>query len=127
MLSSLTVGSDGFHSSSSDPALQQKYGHVKETVNVAPPPIAPAGSASYSLFSTSVSTQQQQSVHSRYVGFDPHSAGSYALPPPPVYPPATAPVAHTGVVQGGAVNVNVFNPATDLDVVSLSADSSALL
>jgi hypothetical protein len=39
--SSRFIQADGFHSSASDPALQQKYGHVKLAVTTAPPPTAP--------------------------------------------------------------------------------------
>ena len=30
---------DGFHTSASDPALQKKYGHTKNIIDTAPPPI----------------------------------------------------------------------------------------
>ena len=30
---------DGFHTSASDPALQKKYGHTKNKIDIAPPPI----------------------------------------------------------------------------------------
>lgn len=30
---------DGFHTSASDPVLQRKYGHIKQTINIAPPPL----------------------------------------------------------------------------------------
>ena len=37
---------DGFHSSSSDPLLQAKYGHTKAKYNIAPPPTTPVGEKS---------------------------------------------------------------------------------
>ena len=33
------IFSDGFHTSASDPALQKKYGHTKNKIDIAPPPI----------------------------------------------------------------------------------------
>lgn len=57
---------DGFHSSASDPVLQQKYGHIIERPAVAPPPTGPPMS-----FTGYNNTQTQTgNVYNRYVAYD---------------------------------------------------------
>eukprot|EP00981_Chlorochromonas_danica_P007720 scaffold1869_cov163-Ochromonas_danica.AAC.32 len=73
---------DGFHSSASDPLLQQKYGHVMERPNLAPPPTSfsfPPPSA--------VSPPAVTTAYQRYVPYDPHTQ-SAAPVPNAIYPPA---------------------------------------
>lgn len=99
---------DGFHSSASDPVLQRKYGHIKETVNIAPPPTgalmhapAPAPTstststppAAYSAYGSPQPIGPPPSVFSRYVAYDAHtnSASTAASPPPPPPAPVHAP------------------------------------
>lgn len=93
--------SDGFHSSASDRALQEKYGHVYETKAIAPPPIfnastaAPAtGYTNYSMYSGSTVTQGMGASHlnNRYVAYDVQT-NSAIYPPPssvPTVPPPNA-------------------------------------
>lgn len=98
--------SDGFHSSASDPELQRKYGHTKETLNIAPPPTdfsyatsapnsngiaVPAGSQSYYApppASGGISGPPPSSVYNRYVPYDPHTNSAAPLPPS-VFNPGT--------------------------------------
>lgn len=70
---------DGFHSSASDPILQQKYGHIIEKPAIAPPPVVPV-SVNYSNNSTSTT------VFNRYIPYDPNT-------PTPLYPPPNSNVA----------------------------------
>ena len=92
---------DGFHSSASDPVLQQRYGHIKEAINIAPPPIFSAPSAqqaSSTIDSKPINSgggQVQFSafsgqmfpggstppVYNRYPVYDAHTNSVYAPPP----------------------------------------------
>ncbi len=81
---------DGFHSSASDPVLQQKYGHVIEKPMIAPPPTAQSFPTH-----TQPATVSAPTVFNRYVPYDLNNS------PPPVtfaqYPPpqtVSAPVYH---------------------------------
>ena len=186
---------DGFHSSASDPNLQAKYGHIKEVINIAPPPTGAMGSTTqaagaggppqYSMFAGAAPP-----TYNRYVAYDPNSGPAAPAPPqqhsmgfgmpsfstnaslpmygaaspgpPPavaapsrVYPPSQTgygqPPGPYGAPQGVApttpptsyvppaptsgkpagsaplVNINVFNPATDCDIVTADASSKAIL
>jgi hypothetical protein len=42
-LSSILREIDGFHTSASDPELQKKYGHTRNIIDIAPPPIFNTG------------------------------------------------------------------------------------
>jgi hypothetical protein len=106
---------DGFHSSASDPELQKKYGHIKPTINIAPPPTVSAmgmgvgvGGASpgmgagagaggppvYSMYTSGAPPQAYN--YSRYVPYNPAlpnpTAAQYSGPPstgysaPPMQP-----------------------------------------
>ena len=69
---------DGFGSSASDPVLQAKYGHVKEVINIAPPPIMSAPTPiQYSAFNSGSST-----MYNRYVPYDVNAPSA----PQPSYP-----------------------------------------
>ena len=77
---------DGFGSSASDPVLQAKYGHIKEVINIAPPPIINAPSPiQYSAFNSGSNT-----VYNRYV---PYEINASSAPPQsyPQYTPTTMP------------------------------------
>jgi len=92
---------DGFHSSASDPVLQQKYGHIIERPAVAPPPTGPPMS-----FTGYNNTQTQTgNVYNRYVAYDinqpvapapqpvAYNQPVYAqpvAPQPTLYPPTAA-------------------------------------
>lgn len=103
---------DGFHSSSSDPKLQEFYGHKMESVRVAPPPIMPAHGhtqlnnsvppppPSYSMYASTGGPS-----YNRYVAYDYHAAVQQQQQPQqpqprmPVpqqhpYPPPAPPPAH---------------------------------
>lgn len=164
---------DGFHSSSSDPALQLKYGHIKQEINIAPPPIAPTA-GQYSMYGTA--NTAPQNVYSRYVGYDQNNNTPLTYPAPQPYnatacstpsqvtlpalpssvaaqgnfqtitPPTVPGLSHKGPLSvpaplGAPASVSglpaqvqtnpydmptIFNPATDLDIVTLDASSSAL-
>lgn len=104
MFSSLVVSNlffcflpDGFHSSASDPVLQQKYGHIIEKPSIAPPPTgampyAPAGPPPQVVGGAGV-----PGIYSRYVPYDAHSNVAAPIPQATVYnphvyhPPAPAP------------------------------------
>lgn len=84
---------DGFGSSASDPSLQAKYGHVKEVVNIAPPPIMAAPPSQYSAFNGN-----NNAPYSRYVPYDvnappqplyasPQTQPMYGMPPAPYSAP----------------------------------------
>ena len=54
------MSSDGFHTSASDPELQRKYGHTKNIVDIAPPPIFNAGTSTppvYGMYNTQPAPQ----------------------------------------------------------------------
>lgn len=172
---------DGFHSSASDPQLQLKYGHVKQVVNIAPPPTTTGSggvgvgvginvvpNSPYSMFNNSSSTSQSaysntgQPMYNRYVAYDPHTNSVVPPPPPPPVdtqqspPPGiynsshpntnspystpspslsssnrTAPsISMAPMVTVGSIiprNINVFNPATDCDVISMDSSSNAIM
>jgi hypothetical protein len=99
--------SDGFHSSASDRALQEKYGHVYETKAIAPPPTfnastaAPAtGYANYSMYSGSTVTQGMGASHlnNRYVAYDVQT-NSAMYPPPSSVPTVPPPYAIPSQLQ----------------------------
>lgn len=80
---------DGFHSSASDPVLQQKYGHIIEVKNIAPPPTgvsamggAPAAPSSYFSSSGPSYGPPSGNIYSRYVAYDAttNSAVTYNQP-----------------------------------------------
>jgi len=74
---------DGFHSSASDPVLQARYGHVKASINIAPPPTsfpASTGAPQYGLYNNGVNPTAPSNVFSRYVAYDVHT--NSAIPPP---------------------------------------------
>lgn len=77
---------DGFHSSASDPALQKKYGHIKQEISIAPPPTvgtAPAASNPYMFNApTGTGAPPPPAVFSRYVAYDAHTNAPVANPPP---------------------------------------------
>lgn len=88
---------DGFHSSASDPVLQQKYGHIIEKPAIAPPP---TGSLPFNSYSNNysqppiASNPVQNNVYSRYVAYD--ATTNSAIPPPMAYqPPAQVPPAQS--------------------------------
>jgi hypothetical protein len=106
---------DGFHSSASDPNLQAKYGHVKEVINIAPPPTGPLGGPAgappmqYSMFTGPGATAPQ--AYSRYVPYDPNAGAasmysqpvaqnSYGLPSYGMSQPPSLPSYNTGPPQG---------------------------
>jgi hypothetical protein len=72
---------DGFHSSASDPQLQMKYGHIKPSINIAPPPIASYPGNTYSAYSSG----GPAAVYNRYPVYDPLAAA----PPAASHNPAT--------------------------------------
>eukprot|EP01038_Epipyxis_sp_PR26KG_P005459 gene5459-7557_t len=97
---------DGFHSSASDPKLQEYYGHTKEIINIAPPPIMPNGGIpanppQYGLYGSSntSTTPAPPSIYNRYVPYDAHN--NIAAPPPQLYASTS-----TGY------NVGVSNPSS---------------
>lgn len=90
------IPNDGFHSSSSDPRLAEKYGHVKEAINIAPPPTSGAGPgmgyqpalSQYSLYANGGASPAAttQTAYSRYVAYDHISNSSAPSPVPPQLP-----------------------------------------
>lgn len=87
--SSRVIQPDGFHTSASDPLLQQKYGHVKQigvvqqngrVVHEAPPILG--GSHFSGAYGAQPTTPQQQSVYSRYVAVDYATNTPIPAPPP---------------------------------------------
>ena len=99
--SSRVILPDGFHTSASDPALQQKYGHVKQlgvvqqngNVVSVPPPTAITSHPTYcayqdpNLYQTGA-PPPLQNVYSRYVAVD---FNNNAIPPPAYAPPPATP------------------------------------
>jgi hypothetical protein len=94
---------DGFHSSASDPLLQQKYGHIIEKKNIAPPPTGSIPSYGYNT-NPSITTGTAGpgmppsiapypvgggGVYSRYVAYD--AVTNTAITPPSVLTPTTVP------------------------------------
>ena len=123
--------------------LQKKYGHVKEQVNIAPPPLA-AGPGSYSMYANNAPAPT--GIYSRYVPYAsnqynnppshqslpprlPHSSGftSSTPPPPPIAAPSlphsrsvpAMPSSDFGVSKPQPNssdmmgNISLFNPMTD--------------
>jgi hypothetical protein len=82
--------SDGFHSSASDPILQQKYGHIIEKPSIAPPPTGPIGfvptapppAAGPPMVGT-------PGIYSRYVPYDAHTNAAAPIPPSTSFNPHT--------------------------------------
>ena len=88
---------DGFHSSASDPVLQQKYGHIIERPSIAPPPTGPP--AAFTNYNTPPTAAQP--IYNRYVPYDANQITQPAYPPQqpgfqapfqPSYPPVAAQV-----------------------------------
>ena len=81
---------DGFHSSASDPELQKKYGHVKPTINIAPPPTAMAGTDSNG--NANAPPFSMYAAGGAPVGFNRYVAYNPSLPNQGIYgaPPAVA-------------------------------------
>ena len=75
---------DGFHSSASDPVLQARYGHVKASINIAPPPTSfptpTAAAPQYGLYNNGINPTAPTNIYSRYVAYDVHT--NSAIPPP---------------------------------------------
>ena len=75
---------DGFHSSASDPVLQARYGHVKASINIAPPPTSfptpIAAAPQYGLYNNGINPTAPTNIYSRYVAYDVHT--NSAIPPP---------------------------------------------
>ena len=70
---------DGFHTSASDPELQKKYGHTRNVIDIAPPPIFNTGGVSspppvYGMYSNQ--PPQQNSDFSQLV--PPQAYGRYS-------------------------------------------------
>jgi hypothetical protein len=86
---------DGFHSSASDPVLQQKYGHVIEKPSIAPPPTGQLGynpAATTAPMSIPIPMQPQVAstgIYSRYVPYDAHNNTAAPIPQPLVNPYST--------------------------------------
>ena len=84
---------DGFHSSSSDPNLQQKYGHLKKKITVDQPPPT---KMSYNMplppppFASSLSSSERSRsmIQNRYLAYDAVTGKASSLqskfPPPPI-------------------------------------------
>ena len=117
---------DGFHTSASDPALQQKYGHVKQLglvqqnghVVTGPPPIVPldpsliANNNSNNSNNNNLLASNQQNVFSRYVSVDFNSNQPTSIP----LPFSQAPIISnaTSVLPPQPVGVNIFSPQSNL-------------
>jgi hypothetical protein len=69
---------DGFHTSASDPELQKKYGHTRNIIDIAPPPIFNTGGVTsppaYGMFNSQ--PPQQQSDFNQLV--PPQAYGRYS-------------------------------------------------
>lgn len=96
MTSSLLL--DGFHTSASDPELQKKYGHTRNVIDIAPPPIFSTPSQvqgqgqggmtvppqQYSMYSQpSGQHSTPPPTISRYVAYDPYTPAASTLAPIP--------------------------------------------
>lgn len=138
---------DGFHSSASDPVLQQKYGHIIERPSIAPPP------TSFPTQPYATPSGPPPTVYQRYVPYDPHGNAPAPFPPAlahpapaPVAPYAPAPqkpvspnptnrllgnmaIPAGDLLQLDSGTVDIFNPHTDspVTIINAQASSSAIL
>lgn len=142
---------DGFHSSSSDPALAAKYGHTKNSTNIGPPPIGSIPSSSngpsagppptYSMYGNTGSMNQGGYYNQpRYPSYDPNpnvnQQQSYQYnqqQQPNQYSngPSNSSIPYSLSSQPSAIqqrpHINFFNPATDCDVTPINSNSSSVL
>jgi hypothetical protein len=144
--------SDGFGSSASDPNLQKKYGHVKEIVTTAPPPIfrSPSGGEisqppSMSYPGGPIGGENSSTFPPRPPGYNPYSISAANNSTIPIQQPSMTPM----VVPGRNLNpyaanisvgrlpdgskstseindVDVFNPSTDISIIASSSSSAVL-
>lgn len=93
---------DGFHSSSSDPNLQKKYGHIKAQVTVQQPPPTSTGTMMHPP-----PIMNHTRTQNRYLAYDAVSGTASTLqskfPPPPIHN-------RNGSAQQPPPNFSVFNP-----------------
>lgn len=119
---------DGFHSSASDPNLQKKYGHIKKTISIDPPPI------SKSMHPPPIygGINNGNTIQNRYLSYDAVTGKASSLqgrfPPPPITTNGGASASQTQQPLNSSAanegynynrmrppplsNVKVFNPAT---------------
>jgi len=113
---------DGFHSSASDPNLQQKYGHIKKKINIDPPPTnmmppppRPYASTSSLVHADNSSTQ----VQNRYLAYNAVTGQASSLqhkfPPPPVMEGSRRSASAGGMMGPPPLsNFSVFNPGSNV-------------
>lgn len=113
---------DGFHSSASDPNLQQKYGHIKKKINIDPPPTnmmppppRPYASTSSLVHADNSSTQ----VQNRYLAYNAVTGQASSLqhkfPPPPVMGGSRRSASAGGMMGPPPLsNFSVFNPGSNV-------------
>ena len=116
---------DGFHTSASDPELQKKYGHTRNVVDIAPPPIfsspspgqgpGPGGMTvppqQYSMYSQPTGQHSAgPPTISRYVAYDPYTPSASTLAPIPTAhtysPPASQPAMQINAFQNPIMSNN---------------------
>jgi hypothetical protein len=105
---------DGFHTSASDPELQKKYGHTRNVVDIAPPPIFSTPSLGsggmtvppqqYSMYSQPTGQNNGPPTISRYVAYDPFTPSASTLAPIPT----AQTYQHSSPASQPAVQMNTF-------------------
>lgn len=67
--------------------LQEKYGHIKPVINIAPPPIASTNTttnSSFNVYSNATNAYQNTSVYSRYPVYDAVTNTATTIAPPQI-------------------------------------------